>query len=238
MVETYQGHALRTRLGIPLIYGVDAVHGHNNVLGAVIFPHNIGLGCTRNPALVEKVARVTAEEMRATGINWAFAPCVAVPQDIRWGRTYEGIREDPGLFASWARRRCAASRARPLGSAGRARLRQALRGATAARVRLRRAVAAALRSGRHARGRSHAAPHPLAGHTSPRFAAGVGTIMPSYSSWNGVKCSASKQLLTDILKDELGFEGFLISDYNAIDQIAPATTRQPSGTRSTPAWTW
>src|SRR5204863_4612490 len=74
-----------------------AVHGHHNVLGAVIFPHNIGLGCTRNPALVEKVTRATAEEVRATGINWAFAPCVTVPQDIRWGRTYEGFSEDPEL---------------------------------------------------------------------------------------------------------------------------------------------
>ena len=78
------------------------MHGHNNVLGAVIFPHDIGLGCTRNPALVEKVERVTAEEVRATGIQWAFAPCVTVPQDIRWGRTYEGFSEDPALVKELA----------------------------------------------------------------------------------------------------------------------------------------
>src|SRR5580658_220830 len=90
MVDRYQKRALETRLSIPLLYGVDAVHGHSNVLGAVIFPHNIGLGCTRNAALIEKIARITAEEVRATGINWGFAPCVTVPRDIRWGRTYEG----------------------------------------------------------------------------------------------------------------------------------------------------
>ena len=80
-----------------MLYGIDAVHGHNNVLGAVVFPHNVGLGCTRNPKLVEQVERATAEEVRATGIQWAFAPCVTVPQDKRWGRTYEGFSEDPEL---------------------------------------------------------------------------------------------------------------------------------------------
>ncbi|HJY06696.1 MAG TPA: glycoside hydrolase family 3 N-terminal domain-containing protein, partial [Bryobacteraceae bacterium] len=95
MYERYQARALKTRLGIPLLYGVDAVHGHNNVIGAVLFPQNIGLGCTRDAALVEKASQITALEVRATGINWAFAPCVTVPQDIRWGRTYEGYSEDP-----------------------------------------------------------------------------------------------------------------------------------------------
>ncbi len=92
-----QSRALKATPRIPLLYGIDAVHGHNNVLGATIFPHNIGLGCTRNADLVEQAARVTSEEVRATGINWAFAPCVTVPQDIRWGRTYEGFSEDPDL---------------------------------------------------------------------------------------------------------------------------------------------
>lgn len=97
MYDGYQSHVVRTRLRIPLLYGIDAVHGHNNVLGAVIFPHNIGLGCTRNPSLVEKAARITAAEVRATGINWTFAPCIAVPRDERWGRTYEGFGETPEL---------------------------------------------------------------------------------------------------------------------------------------------
>jgi len=99
MYDRYQSHALRTRLKIPLLYGVDAVHGHNNVLGAVVFPHNIGLGATRNAKLVEEIGRITAKEVRTTGINWAFAPCVAVPRDERWGRTYEGFGEEPGMVA-------------------------------------------------------------------------------------------------------------------------------------------
>src|SRR5213080_1537676 len=97
LYDSYQSRALKTRLRIPILYGIDAVHGHSNVLGAVIFPHNIGLGCTRSPPLVERAARITAEEVRATGINWAFAPCIAVPRDERWGRTYEGFGETPEL---------------------------------------------------------------------------------------------------------------------------------------------
>jgi beta-glucosidase len=100
MYDGYQARALKTRLAIPLLHGVDAVHGHNNVLGAVVFPHNIGLGCTRNPRLVEHTARITAEEVRATGIHWTFAPCVTVPRDERWGRTYEGFGEVPELAAT------------------------------------------------------------------------------------------------------------------------------------------
>src|SRR5579871_2278219 len=102
MVDEFQKHAMQTRLRIPLLYGVDAVHGHSNVLGAVIFPHNVGLGCTRNSALIERIMQITAEETRATGINWAFAPCVTVPQDPRWGRTYEGYSEDPGIVRDLA----------------------------------------------------------------------------------------------------------------------------------------
>jgi beta-glucosidase len=98
MVNGFQERALKTRLGIPLIYGVDAVHGHTNVYGATVFPHNIGLGATRDPDLVERIGRATAVEMIATGIFWNFAPVVAVPQDIRWGRTYEAYSEN---IAAW-----------------------------------------------------------------------------------------------------------------------------------------
>jgi beta-glucosidase len=223
LYDRLQQHTAKSRLKIPILYGVDAVHGHNNVLGAVIFPHNIGLGCTRNPGLVEKAARITAEEVRATGIQWAFAPCVAAPQDARWGRTYEGFSENPQLVQELGE---AAVRglqgtdlANPLsvlacakhyigdggtafGSAGRGGqgLDQGLdQGDT-------RVDEATLR-------RIH-----LPGYISA-VKAGVGSIMPSYSSWNGEKCSASKRLLTEILKQELGFEGFLISDYSAVDQI-------------------
>src|SRR6266446_5168838 len=98
----YQDWALKTRLKIPLLYGIDAVHGHNNVNGAVIFPHNIGLGATHNPALVEQAEYVTAQEMAGTGMQWAFAPCVAVAQNIRWGRTYESFGDSPDLVSELA----------------------------------------------------------------------------------------------------------------------------------------
>jgi beta-glucosidase len=220
LYDRLQQHTAKTRLKIPLLYGIDAVHGHNNVLGAVIFPHNIGLGCTRNPALVEQVERITAEEVRATGIQWAFAPCVTVPQDARWGRTYEGFSEDPALVRQFAEAAvrglqgsdlsnplsvlaCAKHFAGDGGTAwGSARVPSGPgldQGDT-------RVDEATLR-------RIH-----LPGYIAA-IAAGVGTIMPSYSSWNGVKASGSRRLLTEILKQELGFQGFLISDYNAIDQV-------------------
>lgn len=220
LYESLQGKAIQTRLGIPLLYGIDAVHGHNNVLGAVIFPHNIGLGCTRNPELVEQISRITAKEVRATGIHWTFAPCVTVPQDIRWGRTYEGFSQDPQLVST-------------LGAA-------AVRGFQGHSLDDPLSILACAKhfvgdggtsAGSSADGkgwdqgdtrideamlrRIHLAPYLTA------VEAGAVSIMPSYSSWNGMKCSANKYLLTTVLKEELGFEGFLISDYEAIKQIDP-----------------
>jgi beta-glucosidase len=219
LYEQLQQRTQSTRLKIPLLYGIDAVHGHNNVLGAVVFPHHIGMGCTRNPILIEEAARITAKEVRATGVNWTFAPCITVPQDERWGRTYEGFSEDPELVAM-------------LGAA-------AVCGFQGSDISGPQAVAACAKhyvgDGGTAVGTSqngildqgdtrvdeatlrriHLAPY------KPAITAGTATIMPSYSSWNGVKCSASKYLLTTVLKEELGFEGFLISDYNAIKQIDP-----------------
>ena len=222
MYDGYQKLALQTRLKIPILYGVDAVHGHNNVLGAVVFPHNIGLGATRDSKLVEEIARLTAEEVRATGIQWAFAPCVAVARDERWGRTYESFSEDPSLVAE-------------LGTA-------AVRGLQGTDLKDPLRVLACAKHYVGDGGTSwNSAPHlaaqgarldqgdtrlseaelrriHLAGYPAA-IAAGVGSIMPSYNSWNGEKASGSKRLLTDILKTELGFEGFLISDYNALDQL-------------------
>jgi beta-glucosidase len=216
LYDRLQEHTKNTRLKIPLLYGIDAVHGHNNVLGAVVFPHNIGLGCTRNPALIEKVGRITAEEVRATGIQWAFAPCVTVPQDIRWGRTYEGFSEDPKIVRELAgpavRGFQGTDLADPLAVLACAKHYVGDGGTEFGSTRTgldqgdTKVDEATLR-------RVH-----MQGYITA-IEAGVGTIMPSYSSWNGVKCSASKRLLTDILKGELKFEGFLISDYNAIDQI-------------------
>jgi len=222
LYDRLQARTAKTRLKIPLLYGVDAVHGHNNVVGAVVFPHNVGLGATRNPALVEEVSRVTAKEVRATGINWAFAPCVAVARDERWGRTYEAFSEDPKLVAE-------------LGGA-------ATRGLQGNDLRDPQRVLACAKhyvgdgattfgtglkpeGGRSILDQGDArlteaelrALH-LQGYITA-LAAGVGSVMPSYNSWNGQKASGSRRLLTEILKDELGFEGFLISDYNAIDQL-------------------
>ncbi|HEX8985094.1 MAG TPA: glycoside hydrolase family 3 N-terminal domain-containing protein [Bryobacteraceae bacterium] len=217
MYDRYQKHSAAMRLKIPLLYGVDALHGHNNVLGAVIFPHNIGLGCTRNAALVEKIAVITAEEVRATGINWTFAPCVTVPRDVRWGRTYEGFGEDPALAAE-------------LGEA-------AVRGLQGNDLSDPLKVLACAKhyagdggttfgsskGGMLDQGDTRVDEKTLRAIHLPGYVttvhAGVGTVMPSYSSWNGVKCSGSKRLLTTILKEEFGFEGFLISDYGAVDQL-------------------
>ncbi|MGA2657915.1 MAG: glycoside hydrolase family 3 N-terminal domain-containing protein [Verrucomicrobiota bacterium] len=222
LVDGYQRHALRTRLAIPLLYGVDAVHGHNNIPGAVVFPHNVGLGCARDPALVVKIERVTAQEVRATGINWVFAPCVTVPQDERWGRTYEGFSESPEVVKLLAR--------------------AAVRGFQGARLSEPLSVVACAKHFIGDGGTAAGTGKGLGGkgwdqgdtrcdeatlrriHLPGYIAAlreGVATIMPSYSSWNGAKCTGQKHLLTDILKHELGFEGFLISDYNAIDQLTP-----------------
>lgn len=225
MYERVQARTQLTRLKIPLLYGVDAVHGHSNVVGAVIFPHNIGLGCTRNPRIVERAARVTADEVLATGIQWTFAPCVAVPRDERWGRTYEGFGETPELAVS-------------LGEA-------AVRGFQGPSLGSPRSVLACAKHFAGDGGTTFGTGILKEGSTTerwpldqgdtrlteqelrdlhmqgylPALRAGVGSIMPSYNSWNGEKVSGSKRLLTEILKEELGFEGFLISDYNAIDQL-------------------
>jgi beta-glucosidase len=218
LYDQIQQHTQKTRLRIPLLYGVDAVHGHNNVLGAVVFPHNIGLGCTRDAALVEKVERITAEEVRATGIQWAFAPCVTVPQDIRWGRTYEGFSEDPAVVRELAGPAVhglqTSDLANPLavlacakhyvgdGGTSWGSSRDG-RGDDQGDTRINEAILRRLH---------------LQGYIAA-IQAGVGSIMPSYNSWNGVKVSGNKTLLTGLLKQELGFQGFLISDYNAIDQV-------------------
>jgi beta-glucosidase len=217
MYDRYQARALKTRLAIPLIYGVDVIHGHSNVIGATFFPHNIGLGCTRDAALVERIGHISAREMRATGFHWAFSPCITVPQDIRWGRSYEGFGETPDIV-------------RPLGAA----MVRGLQGVSF------KGPDSVMSCPKHAAGDggtvwgtglNHMIDHGDTRVDEATFRrihlpayldainAGAGTIMPSYSSWNGIKCSANKHLLTDILKNEFGFEGFLISDYNALDEI-------------------
>lgn len=223
LYDRYQARALKVKPRIPLLYGIDAVHGNNNVIGATLFPHNIGLGCTRNAALVERTARITAEEVRATGINWGFAPCVAVPQDIRWGRIYEGFSESPDLVKT-------------LGEA-------ALRGLQYEGLDNPLSVLGCPKHFIGDGGTTFGTGLPRSGKTPfgldqgdtqvdeatlrrihlpgyiSTLQAGAASIMPSYSSWNGVKCSASHRLLTEILKNELRFDGFLISDYAALQEL-------------------
>ena len=219
MVDGYQSHAARTRLHIPLIYGIDAVHGNNNVIGAVVFPHNVGLGATRDAALVQRIGAVTAEETRAVGANWAFAPCICAPQDIRWGRTYEGFSEDPAIAAVLG-----AAAVRGLqGSNPRDPLRVA---ATAKHfagdggTSLGSGIGKLLDQG-DTRVDSVTLRQLHVRQYRDAVAAGVATIMPSYNLWNGVRVSGDRHLLTDVLKGELGFKGFLISDYRAVDQVHP-----------------
>ena len=205
--EQVQKQALGTRLGIPVMYGIDAVHGHNNVRGATVFPHNIGLGVTRNPKLVEEIGRITALEVAATGMHWAFGPCVAVPLDERWGRTYEGYGEAPELAVM-------------LGPA-------AVRGLQGAGVPVVASVKHYAGDGGTTRGIDQGntevdeatlrAVH-LAGY-GPSIKAGAATVMASYNSWNGEKLHGHKYLLSDVLVGQLGFKGFVVSDWKAIEQL-------------------
>jgi beta-glucosidase len=204
MYDRYQSLALQTRLKIPLIYGIDAVHGHNNVRGAVIFPHNIGLGCTRDPALVQQVATITADEVTGTGIDWTFSPCLAVPRDIRWGRTYEGFGETPDLVSQMAPAAVAGYQTSILACAKHY---LADGGTTGGRDQGDAQISEAELRAIH-----------LPGYRAA-VSAGVGSIMVSFSSWNGAKMHGNRHLLTDVLKGELGFTGFLISDWAAIDQL-------------------
>ncbi|MBN1765314.1 MAG: glycoside hydrolase family 3 C-terminal domain-containing protein [Sedimentisphaerales bacterium] len=214
MHDDYQIAALSTRLGIPMIYGIDAVHGHSNVVGATIFPHNIGLGATRDPNLIEEIGRITALEVACTGLEWTFAPCVAVPRDERWGRTYEGFGEAPELQTLLAGRYVKGLQGTTMGGENIIACAKhfAGDGGTSGGVDQGNTVCdeATLRN-IHMQGYLAAIDNE------------VGTIMPSYSSWNGVKMHENTTLLTDVLKTEFGFDGFLISDWNAVDQLSGAT---------------
>ena len=220
MYDKFQRQALSTRLGIPILYGLDAVHGHNNLKDATIFPHNIGLGATRDPALVEAIARATAQEMVGTGIRWNFAPCLAVPQDIRWGRTYEGFSENPALVAELGAAAVRGYQAGPMdsptwvlatpkhwiGDGGTERGRD--RGDT--RLPLEELV------------RIHGLPYTAA------IDAGAQVIMASFSSWNGEKVHGSHKLLTELLREDprFGFTGLVLSDWGAIYQLPGSRLEQ------------
>lgn len=213
MIDGYQAMAMKTRLKIPLLYGADAVHGHNNVKGAVIFPHNIGLGCTRNPALVRQAMNVVAREAVGTGVNWTFAPCIAVPRDERWGRTYEGFGETPELQSMMAP--AAVQGFQGTLSGGKEEILACAK----------HFVGDGGTNGGDDQGNTQLSEADLRAIHLPGYVEaikqGVGSIMASYSSWNGEKLHAQKYLLTDLLKGELGFKGFVVSDWAGIDQLSP-----------------
>ncbi|GAA1786961.1 glycoside hydrolase family 3 N-terminal domain-containing protein [Luedemannella flava] len=211
MYDSYQRTALTTSLAIPIIYGLDAVHGNNNVYGATVFPHNIGLGAARDPDLVQRVGRATAEEVAGAGLDWTFAPCLCVARNDRWGRTYESYGEKPEIGVSYA----------PVITG--------LQGTT-----LGGGSASILATAKHYIGDGGTTNGTDQGNTQiseselrsvhlPPFKAaierGVGSVMISYSSFNGVKLHGHKYLITDVLKTELGFTGFVVSDWAGVDQI-------------------
>ena len=230
MAKSYEVEAVKTRLGIPLIFGVDSVHGFGHVNGATIFPQNIGLGATRDPELVRQIGQVTAEEMRAAGIPWNFAPCVAVPQDIRWGRTYEGFSEDTALVTELSSAYIQGFQTVPKGY-----------GSSDGQTLY------ALATPKHYigdggtawgsihqymyhqymldQGDTHVDEATLRRLFLPPYQAAVNSgamsVMVSFSSWNGVKMHAQRYLLTDVLKGELGFQGFVVSDWGGINQVDP-----------------
>ena len=233
MVNTFQTYALATPLQIPMIYGIDAVHGHGNVYGATIFPHNVGLGAARDPALTERAYRATADEMRATGIPWDFAPCVCVSRDERWGRSYESFSEDPVLVV---------------------RMETAIDGLRAGGVLATAKHYAGDGDTRYGTGsgdytidqgvtvtsRSDFARIDLTPYAAAVRGHDVGSVMPSFSSvdWtedgvgNPIKMHANQDLITGTLKGKIGFGGFVISDWEGIHQIpdpdAPAGTPAPT----------
>ncbi|MEO8179013.1 MAG: glycoside hydrolase family 3 N-terminal domain-containing protein [Deltaproteobacteria bacterium] len=212
MVNGFREQSLKSRLGIPILYGVDAVHGHNNVRGAVIFPHNIGLGASRDPELVTRVGRATALEIAATGIDWTFSPVLAAARDERWGRTYESFGEAPEL-------------AELLGPA-------LIRGLQGDHLGARPdGVLACAKhflgdgytEGGRDQGNSLLSREQMEQNLLPAYRkaieAGVGSLMVSFSSVEGVKLHCSGPLLNDVLKGELGFGGFLVTDWRGIEQL-------------------
>lgn len=211
MYNNMQSRAMSTRLGIPLIYGTDAVHGHNNLKDAVIFPHNIGLGCTRNPELVRQCAEITATEVRATGIDWTFSPCITVPQNELWGRTYEGYGEFTSLVDTLGRATVLGYQSDSLGSE------------ESILACIKHFVGDGGTENGIDQGNTVISEEELRDiHLEPYISsieAGAGSVMASFSSWNGEKCHGHEYLLTDVLKEELQFEGFLLSDWLGIDQL-------------------
>lgn len=215
LVDKFRVVSRRSGAGIPILFGVDAVHGHSNVPSATIFPHNVGLGAAHDPDLIRRIGAVTAVEIAASGIEWTFAPTLAVPQDVRWGRAYEGYSSDPGLVASYGR-------AMTLGLQG-----DLVAGTPLPAHRVAATAKHYLADGGTADGRDqgdariseaelikiHAPGYPAA------IDAGALTVMASFSSWNGVKHHGNASLLNDVLKGRMGFTGLVVGDWNGHGQV-------------------
>jgi beta-glucosidase len=207
-------------LAIPVLFGIDAVHGHNNLVGSTLFPQNSALGATRDPPLIHDIGEVTAQELRASGISWTFAPTLTVPQDVRWGRSYEGYSQNPALVAQYAAAMIGGLEGKP---------------GTAQFLDAEHVIATAKHfvgdGGTHD-GKDqgdaqiseavlrdvHAAGYP------PAIKAGVQVVMVSFSSWNGVKMAGNKALITGVLKERMGFDGIVLGDWNAHGQVPGCTS--------------
>lgn len=206
-------------VGIPMIWGTDAVHGHSNIIGATLFPHNIGLGAMRDPALIEKIGAITAKEIRVTGQEWTFAPTVAVPQDFRWGRAYEGYSSDPDLVASYVGAMVRGLQGPPTGD-------NLLAGPYVIASTKHFLADGGTDNGvdQGDSSISEAALRDIHGKPyGPAIAEGVSTVMVSFSSWQGVKMTGNHSLVTGVLKDRMDFGGFVVSDWNAHGQVAGCT---------------
>jgi beta-glucosidase len=216
LIEPYYDASVdpaKNRIVIPLIWASDAVHGHNNVYGATLFPHNVGLGAAHDPQLLHRIGEVTAAEMRSTGMDWSFAPTIAVARDDRWGRSYESYSEDPQIVSQYA-----AAIVTGLQGSGPTFLNQDHVISTAKHF-----LGDGSTAGGRDQGDSLASEADLirlhaAGYTQA-IDAGTQSIMASYNSWHGVRMHANKFLLTDVLKGRMGFDGFIMGDWNAHGQI-------------------
>jgi beta-glucosidase len=201
---------------IPITWGSDAVHGHNNVTGATLFPHNIGLGAMRNPSLIRKIGAATAVEMRATGLDWTFAPTLAVVRDDRWGRTYESYSENPAVVASYAR---------PLveGLQGKVGTKGWLKGAHIVAT-AKHFVGDGGTNGGKDQGDNISSEAELrdiqAAGYKPAISAGIQSVMASYNSWHGAKMHGNRSLLTGVLRGRMNFDGFVVGDWNGHGQVA------------------
>jgi len=208
-VDAFQSQAMQTRLQIPIIYGVDAVHGHNNVYGATIFPHNVGLGATRDAELVKRIAAATAKEVRTTGIQWDFSPCLCSPQDIRWGRTYEGFSENASLVARMGVAYTQGLQGLPIDG-------DFMKG-TKVVGSVKHWVGDGHTTNGDDQGNVALTEQELDPYIQPyreAIAAGARTVMISLTTWNHVKMHTHQYLITKMLKQDLNFTGMVVSDWN------------------------